>query len=130
VRVDGERLLRDADIISLHAPATPATTGYFNAARLAMMRPNAVIVNSARGQLIVEDDLAAALVAGTIAGAALDVFHVEPLPADSPLRSAPNTLLTPHAAWYSEAAIRNLQALVAEDIARALRGEEPRKPVP
>ncbi|MDP2739969.1 MAG: C-terminal binding protein [Pseudorhodobacter sp.] len=130
VRVDAERLLRDADIISLHAPATPETTGYFNAARLAMMRPNAVIVNSARGQLIVEDDLAAALVAGTIAGAALDVFHVEPLPADSPLRSAPNTLLTPHAAWYSEAAIRNLQALVAEDIARALRGEEPRKPVP
>lgn len=129
-QVDAETLLREADIISLHAPATAATTGFFNASRLATMRPNAMIVNSARGQLIVEDDLATALVNGTIAGAALDVFHIEPLPADNPLRSAPNLLLTPHAAWYSEAAIRNLQALVAEDIARALRGEEPRKPVP
>jgi D-3-phosphoglycerate dehydrogenase len=123
-------LLREADIISLHAPATTETTGYFNAARLATMQPHAMIVNSARGQLIVEEDLAAALMKGTIAGAALDVFHVEPLPADNPLRAAPNTLLTPHAAWYSEAAIHKLQALVAEDIARALRGEEPRKPVP
>lgn len=130
VAVDAETLLREADIISLHAPATTQTTGYFNAARLATMRPHAVIVNSARGQLIVEDDLAQALQNGTIAGAALDVFHVEPLPADSLLRRAPNVLLTPHAAWYSEAAIHKLQALVAEDIARALRGEEPRKPVP
>jgi D-3-phosphoglycerate dehydrogenase len=129
-QVDAATLLREADIISLHAPATAATTGFFNASRLATMRPNAMIVNSARGQLIVEEDLAAALANGTIAGAALDVFHIEPLPADNPLRSAPNLLLTPHAAWYSEAAIRNLQALVAEDIARALRGEEPRKPVP
>jgi D-3-phosphoglycerate dehydrogenase len=130
VAVDAETLLRESDIISLHAPATAQTTGYFNAARLATMRPHAVIVNSARGQLIVEDDLAEALQNGIIAGAALDVFHVEPLPADSLLRHAPNVLLTPHAAWYSEAAIHKLQALVAEDIARALRGEEPRKPVP
>lgn len=129
-RTDAATLLREADIISLHAPATAETTGYFNAARLATMRPHAVIVNSARGQLIVEEDLAQALARGTIAGAALDVFHVEPLPADNPLRQAPNTLLTPHAAWYSEAAIHKLQALVAEDIARALRGEGPRKPVP
>jgi D-3-phosphoglycerate dehydrogenase len=128
--VDAATLLREADIITLHAPATAQTTGFFNAARLATMRPNAVIVNSARGQLIVEEDLAEALTRGTIAGAALDVFHVEPLPADNPLRHAPNTLLTPHAAWYSEAAIHRLQALVAEDIARALRGEGPRKPVP
>lgn len=127
---DAATLLREADILSLHAPATAETTGYFNAARLATMRPNAVIVNSARGQLIVEEDLAAALHQKMIAGAALDVFHVEPLPADNPLRTAPNILLTPHAAWYSEAAINKLQALVAEDIARALRGEEPRKPVP
>ena len=129
-QVDAATLLREADIISLHAPATAETTGYFNAARLATMPPHAMIVNSARGQLIVEEDLAAALTKGVIAGAALDVFHVEPLPADNPLRAAPNTLLTPHAAWYSEAAIHKLQALVAEDIARALRGEEPRKPVP
>ena len=128
--VDLDTLLRRADIISLHAPATSVTTGYFNAARLATMQPHAMIVNSARGQLIVEADLADALTRGIIAGAALDVFHVEPLPADSPLRRAPNLLLTPHAAWYSDVAIHRLQELVAEDIARALRGEGPRKPVP
>ena len=128
--VSAEDLLRRSDIISLHAPATAITTGYFNAARLATMQSHAMIVNSARGQLIVEDDLAAALTKGVIAGAALDVFHVEPLPSDSPLRSAPNLLLTPHAAWYSEAAIHRLQELVAEDITRALRGEGPRRPVP
>ena len=127
---DAETLLRSADIISLHAPATAQTTGYFNAVRLASMQPHAIIINSARGQLIVEDDLAAALTAGIIAGAALDVFGAEPLAASSSLRAAPNLLLTPHAAWYSEAAIGRLQGLVAQDIARALRGELPRKPVP
>ena len=127
--VDADTLLRTADIISLHAPATSVTTGYFNAARLATMQPHAVIVNSARGFLIDQADMAAALKSGTIAGAALDVFRAEPLPVDSPLRNAPNLLLTPHAAWYSEASIDRLQGLVAEDIARALRGESPRKPV-
>ena len=127
---DADSLFRQADLVSLHAPATAVTTGYVNAARLATMQPHAMIVNSARGTLIVEDDLAAALAAGTIAGAALDVFRAEPLSAESPLRQAPNLLLTPHAAWYSEGAIARLQGLVAEDIARALRGEAPRKPVP
>ncbi|WP_419908980.1 C-terminal binding protein [Hoeflea sp.] len=128
-RVDADTLLRTADIISLHTPATAETTGYFNATRLAAMQPHALLVNSARGQLIVESDLAEALKKGTIAGAALDVFAEEPLPADSPLRDAPNLLLTPHAAWYSDAAIGRLQGLVAEDISRALRGEPPRRPV-
>jgi D-3-phosphoglycerate dehydrogenase len=129
-KVTPDALLREADIISLHAPATVETTGYFNATRLKTMQPHAMLVNSARGQLINETDLAQALTAGTIAAAALDVFHVEPLPADSPLRAAPNLLLTPHAAWYSEAAIHQLQHLVAGDIARALAGHDPRKPVP
>ena len=127
---DADTLLRTADIISLHAPATAETTGFFNAARLAKMQPHAMLVNSARGQLIVEDDLAAALTAGTIAGAALDVFGAEPLVASSTLRDAPNLLLTPHAAWYSESAIGRLQGLVAQDIIRALNGQGPRKPVP
>jgi D-3-phosphoglycerate dehydrogenase len=128
--VDMATLLATSDIISLHAPATPQTIGFFNAERLAQMQPHAVIVNSARGQLVVEHDLAEALGAGIIAGAALDVFGTEPLPASSPLRAAPNLLLTPHAAWYSDTAIGRLQGLVAQDIARALRGEPPRKPVP
>ena len=128
-KVEADALLRTADIISLHAPATAETTGYFNAARLEAMQPHAMLVNSARGHLVVEADLATALRQGSIAGAALDVFVSEPLPADSPLRDAPNLLLTPHAAWYSDAAIGRLQELVADDISRALRGEPPRRPV-
>ena len=123
-------LLAQADVLSLHAPATATTTGFVNADRLSRMQPHAVIVNSARGQLIVETDLAQALKDNVIAGAALDVFATEPLPADSPLRDAPNLLLTPHGAWYSDAAIGRLQGLVAEDITRALNGLPPRKPVP
>ncbi|MDB5665632.1 C-terminal binding protein [Cypionkella sp.] len=129
-KVSPETLLREADIISLHAPATAETTEYFNAARLKTMQPHAMLVNSARGQLINDSDLAVAVTAGTIAAAALDVFHVEPLQPDNPLRKAPNLLLTPHAAWYSEAAIHQLQFLVAQDITRALAGQDPRKPVP
>ena len=91
---------------------------------------HALIADSARGQRIGEKDLADALTRGVIAGAALDVFDVEPLAADSPLRNAPNLLLTPHAAGYPEGAIQRLQELMAQDIARALRGEGPRKPVP
>jgi D-3-phosphoglycerate dehydrogenase len=128
--VSADELLARADLISLHAPSTPATSGFFDAGRLARMQPHAMIVNSARGQLIDEADLARALEDGTIAGAWLDVFQTEPLPAGSPLRSARNCLLSPHAAWYSEAAIGRLQGYVAEDIARALRGDPPRKPVP
>lgn len=127
--VDADALLARADIVSLHAPCTPMTEGYFNAQRLSRMQAHAIIINSARGQLIVEADLAEALHHGVIAGAALDVFQAEPLSIDSPLRKAPNVLLTPHAAWYSDDAIDRLQQLVAEDVARALRGERPRMPV-
>lgn len=128
-KVDADTLLHTADIISLHAPATAETAGFFNAGRFDAMPPHAMLVNSARGQLIAEADLAKALREGSIAGAALDVFEEEPLPADSPLRDAPNLLLTPHAAWYSDEAIGRLQGLVADDISRALRGEPPRRPV-
>ena len=129
-KTDAETMFRSADVVSLHAPATAQTTGYVNAARLSTMQPHALIVNAARGPLIVEADLAAALANGTIGGAALDVFVTEPLPEGSPLRQVPNLILTPHAAWYSDAAIGKLQGLVAADIARALRGDSPRRPVP
>lgn len=127
--VDTDTLLATADIISLNAPATTQTTNFFNMTRLSQMQPHTMIVNSARGQLIVEDDMAAALEQGVIGGAALDVFQAEPLPVSSRLRKAPNLLLTPHVAWYSEAAIERLQGLVAKDITRALNGDAPRKPV-
>lgn len=123
-------LLAGCDALTLHAPATPETTRIINAATLAQMRPTAILVNTARGDLIDEAALAAALAAGTLAGAALDVFQTEPLPDDSPLRQAPNLLLGPHAAWYSDVAVERLQSLVADEITRALTGQGVRKPVP
>ncbi len=129
-RVDIATLFAQADALSLNAPATPETTGIVNAATLRTMKPAAVIVNTARGKLVDEAALATALTDGVIAGAALDVFENEPLPADSPLRQAPNLILTPHAAWYSEAAIGRLQQLIADDIGAALSGSRPRRPVP
>ncbi|MBA3908597.1 MAG: dihydrofolate reductase [Rhodobacter sp.] len=123
-------LLAGSDALSLHAPATPETTRIINAANLARMKPTAVLVNTARGDLIDEPALANALSAGQLAGAALDVFQTEPLPADNPLRTAPNLLLGPHAAWYSEVAVERLQSLVADEITRALTGQGVRKPVP
>lgn len=128
--VDLPTLLAEADVLTLHAPATPETVGIINADALARMKPTAYLVNSARGDLIVEPALAEALTTGKLAGAALDVFAVEPLPMDSPLRSAPNLMLTPHAAWYSDVAVAQLQTLVADEITRALTGQPPRRPIP
>jgi D-3-phosphoglycerate dehydrogenase / 2-oxoglutarate reductase len=128
--VDLPTLLAQSDALTLHAPATNETTGIINAGTLRQMKPTAVIVNSARGDLIDENALAQALADGTIAAAALDVFATEPLPATSPLRTAPNAILTPHAAWYSEVAVNRLQALVADEITRALTGQPARRPIP
>lgn len=123
-------LLAEADALTLHAPATPETTGIINAVNLRQMKPSAVLVNTARGDLVDEGALADALTRGLIAGAALDVFQTEPLPADNPLRAAPNLLLGPHAAWYSDVAVERLQSLVADEITRALTGQGVRKAVP
>jgi D-3-phosphoglycerate dehydrogenase len=115
----------EADAISLHAPATPATRHLVDAGFLARCRPNAVIVNTSRGALIDEAALAAALREGRLHGAGLDVFEAEPLAMDSPLRTLPNVILTDHAAWYSEAAIADLQRKAAEEVARLLTGAAP-----
>jgi D-3-phosphoglycerate dehydrogenase len=128
--VTTHELFGEADLLTLHAPATESTTEIVNAQNLARMKHTAFVVNTARGKLIDENALAKALTARQLAGAALDVFQAEPLAADSPLREAPNLLLTPHAAWYSESALRRLQALIAQDVERALRGEAPRRMVP
>ncbi len=128
--VDFPTLLARSDCLTLHAPATKDTVGIMNAAAFAQMQPTAFIVNSARGDLVDEAALAAALTAGKLGGAALDVFAVEPLPDASPLRNAPNLVLTPHAAWYSEVAVHKLQSLVADEITRALTGQPPRRPIP
>ena len=128
--VGPDKLLAECDVVSLHAPSTPSTHHFVNAERLASMKSHAVLVNCARGSLVDENALAAALTSHSLGGAALDVFNTEPLPATSPLRDAPNLLLSPHAAWYSDAAIERLQRYVAEDIRRALDGRAPRRPVP
>lgn len=128
--VDELTLLARADVLSLHAPATKETIGFLNRDRLAQMKGSAFIVNSARGDLVDEIALSDALERQVIAGAALDVFSSEPLRSDSPLRLAPNVILSPHAAWYSETAVHRLQTMVADEISRALEGRPARQPVP
>ncbi|MPY46914.1 hydroxyacid dehydrogenase, partial [Streptomyces phyllanthi] len=97
-RVDLDDLLARADVVSLHLPADPATGPLLSRARLAAMKPGALLVNAARGGLVDEEALAALLRDGHLGGAALDAFAHEPLPADSPLRTAPRVLLTSHMA--------------------------------
>jgi len=89
------------------------------------MKPTAILVNTSRGGVVVTDDLVRALQEGRLAGAALDVFEDEPLPKGHPIRSLPNVLLTPHAAWYSVQAEPDLRRRSARIIARALQGEMP-----
>jgi D-3-phosphoglycerate dehydrogenase/(S)-sulfolactate dehydrogenase len=121
-----DQLLAEADVITLHAPLLPETRGLFDAAAFARMKPTAYLVNTARGPLVDEAALEAALRSGQIAGAALDVTHVEPLPADSPLRQAPNLVLTPHIAGSTRQAIAAMKAMAVDNAARVLRGEPPR----
>jgi D-3-phosphoglycerate dehydrogenase len=118
-----EELLEGSDAVSLHAPLTPENHHLLDARALSRTRPGVVIVNTSRGPLVDETALVAALDAGTVAAAGLDVHEVEPLPQDSRLRSFPDVMLTPHAAFYSEASLANLQRLAAEEADRALAGE-------
>jgi D-3-phosphoglycerate dehydrogenase / 2-oxoglutarate reductase len=111
-----EELLSAAHLVSLHAPLTPQTRHLIRADTIALMRPGALLINTCRGGLIDEKALAGALAAGKIGGAALDVFEAEPLPADSPLRSLPNVLLSPHAAWYSPASLARLPRQAAQQV--------------
>ena len=116
-------LFREADILSLHTPLTPDTRHVADARRLGLMKPTAVLVNTSRGALVDTRALADALRSGALAGAGLDVFETEPLPDDHPLRTSPNTILTSHVSWYSEASGPRLQQLAAEEAVRALNGE-------
>src|SRR4051812_17859179 len=93
---DTDAIYRSADFITVHMPVTEQTKGMLNAEAFAKMKPGVRIVNCARGEIIEENDLIAALESKKVAGAAMDVFAVEPLPADHPYRKLPNVLLTPH----------------------------------
>lgn len=119
-KLERDELFAQAGIVSLHLPLTPETKHFVSRDRLATMRRDAIIVNTARGGLIDSNALADALNAGAIAGAGLDVFEAEPLPSESPLRSCPNTILTSHTAWYSGGSVGVLQRKAAEEIVRGL----------
>jgi phosphoglycerate dehydrogenase-like enzyme len=119
-----ERLLQESDIVTLHIPLTPETSGLIGRQELALMKPRSLLINTARGALVDEEALAAALREGTIAGAGIDVFVQEPLPASHPLRSCPNILLTPHTGGQTREAMARMVSLMLENIERLSRGDE------
>jgi len=124
-----EEALADADYVSLHAPLTPENRHLIGERTLAMMKRSPLVVNTARGGLVDVDAAARALEDGRLGGLALDVTEVEPLPADHPLRSHPRAIVTPHMAFYSLEAQQELRQRVADEVARAIKGEPPRCPV-
>jgi D-3-phosphoglycerate dehydrogenase / 2-oxoglutarate reductase len=121
-----EQLLSGSDLITLHAPLNDETRHLVRAETIALMRPGALLVNTCRGGLVDEAALVDALRAEQLAGAALDVFEAEPLPALSPLRDLPNVLLSPHAAWYSPSSLAELPVQAARQVVDFLAG----RPVP
>jgi D-3-phosphoglycerate dehydrogenase len=122
---DLDTLLRSADIISLHCPLTTETKHMINAQSIALMKPDVLLVNTARGLLVKESDLIQALESGKMKGAGLDVFEAEPLSTDSPLRTLPNVILTSHAASVSELAVKMLKIKAAEAACQILLGKRP-----
>lgn len=118
-----EEVLAQADFLSLHLPLTPATQNLLNAQRLALLKPTAVVLNTARGGVVDNQALAAALNAGRIAGAGIDVFETEPpLPPTHPLCTAKNTVLTPHVAFASKEALEKRAQIVFANIQAYLEG--------
>jgi D-3-phosphoglycerate dehydrogenase len=123
--VPAEEVLRRADFLTLHAPSTPATNGMINAQTLRLMKNTACIINAARGELINESDLFAALKAGALAGFAADTLIQEPPPANHPLLSLPNVLLTPHCGGYTSEAVSRSSIIAAQEVVRVLAGQAP-----
>jgi glycerate dehydrogenase len=117
-----DELLRESDVISLHSPLFPETQGMINARTLALMKPSAFLINTSRGPLVVDQDLAAALNAGRLAGAGLDVLSVEPPAETNPLLSARNCLVTPHIAWATREARARLMDAVLGNISAWIGG--------
>lgn len=122
--LDLTAVLQDADVISIHAVLTPETRGMIGAKELSLMKRTAVLVNCARGGIVQETALAEALRAGTIAGAALDVFEKEP-PGGSPILAAPNVVFTPHLGASTHEAQARAGAIIADQVEKALSGRTP-----
>lgn len=120
---DLETLLKESDIVSLHIPSTAETKGFLDAERIALMKPSAILINCARGAVVDNAALAEALNGGKIAGAAIDVFDMEPpIPADYPLLNAKNTLLTPHVAFASKESMIRRAKIVFDNLYAYLDG--------
>ena len=124
-----EEVLRQADWVTLHAPSMPETHDLIDARTLAMCKKSAYIINTARGDLVNEDDLAEALRSGTVAGAALDVFKTEPIKSDNPLRSLPNVLPFPHIAGITKQSSERMSAMCVDNILAVLAGHAAPTPV-
>jgi phosphoglycerate dehydrogenase-like enzyme len=120
-----DELLAESDFLSLHAALTPENRGLISEAQLRKMKPTAYLINTARGALVDEAGLGRALQEGRIAGAALDAFVVEPLPAEHPLRSAPNLLLTPHLASFARETGERVSTTAAQAIVDLMHGRKP-----
>jgi D-3-phosphoglycerate dehydrogenase len=118
-----ETLLAESDVVTLHCPSTPTTRNLLNTRSIATMKPGAIVVNVARGDVIETAALVSALESGRIGAAALDVCNPEPVPADRPLRSLPNVIVTSHIASASVSAVLTLRETAAQLAATALRGE-------
>jgi glycerate dehydrogenase len=123
VYCDMKTLFADSDVVSLHCPLTNDNIGFVNAALLSGMKPSALLVNTARGQLINEPDLADALNNGIISGAALDVLSAEPPAATNPLLNATNCIITPHQAWITREARQRIMSITADNIKSFLEGQ-------
>jgi D-3-phosphoglycerate dehydrogenase len=126
VLADLDTVLREADIVSMHAPVTPETRGLLSAERLALMKPTALFVNTARAALTDEDALYERLRAGTLAGAALDVLAEEPLQPGNRFLALPNVIVTPHLGGATADVTRHQSDIVVDAMERWLRGERPR----
>lgn len=121
--VELDELLRTSDIVSLHVPQTPETTGMIGADQIALMKPSAVLINCARGPIVDSEALAAALNEDRLAGAGIDVLETEPpFPSDHPLLSSKNTVVTPHVAFASTQAMEKRAVIVADNVASYLAG--------
>ena len=123
--MDLKDMLRESDIVSLHPPLTPQTRKMVDDEAFACMKPTAFIVNCSRGPVIDTDALVRALDANKIAGCGLDTTDPEPLPDPHPLRGRDNVIINPHVAWYSEQAMKGLQAGAPGEVRRVLSGEWP-----
>lgn len=123
--VDFSTLLQESDYITIHSPLTPETSKKFGEPEFRKMKPSAVLINAARGEIVDEEALCRALSEKWIAGAALDALVKEPPDPQSPLVKMDNVLITPHSAWYTEESFIELHRKAAEEVARVLRGEPP-----